>query len=641
MKKRAIVLAVSFLFLASSIIFSAIPDEITYQGRLLDGGSPVTGTKSIYFELYNSASGGTQLWSETQNAVAFSNDGIYTVQLGSVTSIPATLFNTYDSVWLQVTIDGAGGTQLSPRRQLTLSPYARKADTVDGIDAADLEESAEIDTDIASHAGITSAHHTQTSSLPFASITGTASDAQIPNDITINYASGAGNADTVDGAHAAALEESAEIDSDIASHAAIASAHHTQTTSLPFASITGTATDAQVSNDISINNGRLYAPSGSGNVGIGTPGPSHSLHVALAGAGPSGYGDIAIFERTNTGEPDLIIESLGGASNPYIGLKTSGSFGFLVGSAGYDARSESALVIKTDGNIGIGTTNPQGRLMVQDSATNDFIITSNVINFGYNSNENRGWWINNAGYQGGYTQFRDLNIGDGKGNTVAFFDGSSGNVGIGTPTPTAKLKVSNPETANNYNGLYIDNDELSAYGLQIGGNGSFGIALEANPASYCWDQSSETTCSLNDYAEMMEFSEMPENSDVIIIDTENPGLLKISDKPYDRLAAGIASEDPAMVIGSYGITIKGWEDGNREDGIVTYPLAISGRKRIKVSEENGKIQPGDMLVTSSEPGKAMKCNKEEYLEKCVGAILGKAMTSIGEDGKVLALITLQ
>jgi len=37
--------------------------------------------------------------------------------------------------------------------------------------------------------------------------------------------------------------------------------------------------DAEVPDSISINNGRLYAPSGSGNVGIGTTNPTYKLHV--------------------------------------------------------------------------------------------------------------------------------------------------------------------------------------------------------------------------------------------------------------------------------------------------------------------------------------------------------------------------
>ena len=66
--------------------------------------------------------------------------------------------------------------------------------------------------------------------------------------------------------------------------------------------------------------------------------------------------------------------------------------------------------------------------------------------------------------------------------------------------------------------------------------------------------------------------------------------------------------------------------------------------------------PGDLLVTSSERGKAMRCEilkidekdnfetmkqKTIHNELCRNTAVAKAMTSKGEDGNVLALITLQ
>jgi hypothetical protein len=40
-------------------------------------------------------------------------------------------------------------------------------------------------------------------------------------------------------------------------------------------------------------------------------------------------------------------------------------------------------------------------------------------------------WLNWVGYQGGTTKYRDLVIGDGRGNIVGFVDGSAGRMGIG------------------------------------------------------------------------------------------------------------------------------------------------------------------------------------------------------------------
>ena len=89
---------------------------------------------------------------------------------------------------------------------------------------ATIARDTEVDSKITDHAAVPDAHHAKTTS--FAELTDTATDTQIPDTITVNYATSAGDADTVDSVHAAALEESAEIDADITAHAGIANAHH-------------------------------------------------------------------------------------------------------------------------------------------------------------------------------------------------------------------------------------------------------------------------------------------------------------------------------------------------------------------------------------------------------------------------------
>jgi hypothetical protein len=62
---------------------------------------------------------------------------------------------------------------------------------------------------------------------------------------------------------------------------------------------------------------------------------------------------------------------------------------------------------------------------------------------------------------------------------------------------------------------------------------------------------------------------------------------------------------------------------------------------VKVSAENGPIQAGDLLTTSSTPGHAMRC---EELEQCFGRTLGKALEGLdaGQDtGVIRVLVTLQ
>ncbi len=124
MKKVALAL---FLALFSSFAF-AIPQLLSVQGSLSDGGSPVTGTKSMQFALWTAASGGTNVWSETQPSVSVSS-GVFNALLGSVTALPA-----FDAdYWLEISVEG---TTLSPRARVASAGYAINADTLDSRDSS-------------------------------------------------------------------------------------------------------------------------------------------------------------------------------------------------------------------------------------------------------------------------------------------------------------------------------------------------------------------------------------------------------------------------------------------------------------------------------------------------------------------------
>ncbi|USN98698.1 MAG: hypothetical protein H6810_11110 [Phycisphaeraceae bacterium] len=92
----------------------------TYQGRLTDNGGPANGSYSATFKLYSAASGGSLLGTDTATVQA--TDGIFSVELDFGTS-----WNNTDR-WLEITVNGS---TLSPRQPVTRSPYAI---TTRGID---------------------------------------------------------------------------------------------------------------------------------------------------------------------------------------------------------------------------------------------------------------------------------------------------------------------------------------------------------------------------------------------------------------------------------------------------------------------------------------------------------------------------
>jgi hypothetical protein len=105
----------------------------TYQGRLDNGGSPVTGLYDFTNALYNASSGGAQVGSTvTLTAVPVTN-GLFTVQLDFDGVFNGTAY------WLQIGVcsNGVGSyVTLSPRQQLTPTPYAITAENVIGLVSA-------------------------------------------------------------------------------------------------------------------------------------------------------------------------------------------------------------------------------------------------------------------------------------------------------------------------------------------------------------------------------------------------------------------------------------------------------------------------------------------------------------------------
>jgi hypothetical protein len=130
MAKKSL-LAMGLLFVVTLACFSAwaVPNRMNYQGRLTDSdGNPLTGTYNMTFYFFTAQSGGSAIWSENHPSVQVT-DGIYSVQLGSLTP---NLFEN-NELYLEVEV---GGETLVPRQQITSTAFSMKAgdaDTVAGL----------------------------------------------------------------------------------------------------------------------------------------------------------------------------------------------------------------------------------------------------------------------------------------------------------------------------------------------------------------------------------------------------------------------------------------------------------------------------------------------------------------------------
>ena len=117
--------------------------------------------------------------------------------------------------------------------------------------------------------------------------------------------------------------------------------------------------------------------------------------------------------------------------------------------------------------------------------------------------------------------------------------------------------------------------------------------------------STTSTANTADYAEWIDYSGdvAPQPGDVLTVGDDATSV-KDSTMPYDNHAIGVVSTTP--------YTVGGADDGH------SVVMALTGRVPVKVSLENGPIEPGDPLTSSSTPGVAMKATEG-------GQIIGTAL----------------
>jgi len=135
-----------------------------------------------------------------------------------------------------------------------------------------------------------------------------------------------------------------------------------------------------------------------------------------------------------------------------------------------------------------------------------------------------------------------------------------------------------------------------------------------------------------DIAEMFDVEGAKENyepGDVLVISESTDRTVEKSSQPNSRKVVGVYATKPGVIL---------TEKDMDADFAGMVPMGVIGVIPTKVCLENGVIKRGDLLVSSSEKGKAMKAipaviNGIEIYPQ--GAILGKALENYDGTGKAL------
>jgi hypothetical protein len=328
----------------------------------------------------------------------------------------------------------------------------------------------------------------------------------------------------------------------------------------------------------------------SGNVGIGTTSPVTLLHV-----------------RETTNQNILFNQDVNGGMLGAAGIVAVNDANSAYVPLGFYA---SQYYFGGGGNIGIGTATPSYKLDIATPAPTG-IDTYSGLQIGASGTGYLYGYLLEGGLKqnfGAILKFSSNN--NGAINERMRID-QAGNVGIGTTSPTSKLEVNGNVQLTNGSGASI-------------------TFADGTTQSTAW---TGTLCG-GDYAETMDVSgerKSYEPGDVLMLDPNTPGNVLRVTEPYSTLVAGIYSMKPGVVGRRQIIDPK--------DSTTEVPMAMVGVVPTKVSAENGSIKIGDLLVTSSTPGHAMKGTDRTRL---IGAIVGKAMGNLESGtGVIEVLVSLQ
>jgi hypothetical protein len=195
--------------------------------------------------------------------------------------------------------------------------------------------------------------------------------------------------------------------------------------------------------------------------------------------------------------------------------------------------------------------------------------------------------------------------------------------------------------------ILLDNNELNIQGanLVIGdANTTPALELYVNGRIGCSNPQASATKHVFDVAEIMPVEGEVSPGDVVVLVAGKDRVLSRGKAPYDCLVTGIVSSEGNSAKSTAIFLIGNKQDALRKTGRQHEFVAIVGQVAVNVCLENGPIEPGDLLVTSSVPGYAMKGTDQQ---KMFGAVVGKAMERFApqdpaqDKGQIIALLSLQ
>jgi hypothetical protein len=415
-----------------------------------------------------------------------------------------------------------------------------------------------------------------------------------------------------------------------------------------------------------------------GSVGIGTQSPASKLHVNVD-ASPNPIKALTVE-----------VKSFGTAENaqasyfvavqeppPVLGIPIGAQAQVLsppgVTPDPFLHQPNTHFLIRGDGNVGIGTSQPAEKLHVDGNVRVDGNVGIGTDTPGFKLDVNErirlrgdgpantaGLWLFQASKDQAFVGMANDSqvglFGNNGTNWGLVMDTADGNVGIGTLSPVSKLHVDVAASPNPIGAVTIDvasfettQNAQASYFLRvrdigasslpphflIRGDGNVGIGTSQPTEKLSVNGNVTVTGDVllpgADCAEHFDLcgARSLEPGTVVIID--QVGAVRESGEAYDKKVAGVVSG-----AGEFRHAIVLDRRPSEEPRV---PVALLGKVYCKVDARCSPIEVGDFLTTSPTPGHAMKALDPM---RAMGSVIGKALRPLeAGQGMIPILIALQ
>lgn len=621
---RRIPATVVLLFALALPALAQVPAPFAYQGFLTDVNGPVNGSVTLTLRLYDASS--TLVWGETHNAVPVA-DGVYNLRLGSggvLGGFPPFEQVAFDQAYT-LGVQVGSDPEMIPRTPLLGVPYAHSLrglrvmpvatsgwapNLVGGIDANTIgpnvrgatlnggglntdpnKVSGDYGTigggygnDAGQHAFVGGGNTNKATAY-----TSTIGGGQ-NNTASAAQATVAGGVDNVAGAQYDAIGGGFSNETTGGSGATIGGGINNTATGGSAPTIAGGDNNNTAGSWTSIGGGNANAATTQGaTVGGGIGNTAGGVRSTVAGGSDNSangfYATVpgGIF---NVAAADYSFAAGRRAKANHIGSFVWGD----ATDADFASNNTNQFLVRAGGGMGLGTNAPQAgnglhietndiQLFNTALLGEDLLVEASDAVLGLYSTQGGSWGSAIVlAEHGGFGLVDKWSIARqttlGNGNSHLYFTFGSGN-SYAANTPLMR---------------FDPDGDIHAAGTVTGGGVDLAEAFPVVGPTAAY-----------------------EPGDVLVIATDRTRTVEKSSRPYSALVAGVYATKPGVLLH------EGPIDTILDEKV---PMGLIGVIPTKVTGENGPIQVGDLLVTSSTAGHAMKADTAKL---GFGMVLGKAL----------------